>query len=134
MRLRFSLKRLLIFIAVLAISLFAWVLYPTAKATRCTAAINDAQLDPYQLVDRPRGSAAFLHYENATNKRITAELVRRSWSDILRGQRRFAATLTWYVDGSKYDRQQVVVIRATPLGYQLEQWQEMSVPHKSEIN
>jgi hypothetical protein len=89
---------------------------------------------PINFVDRPRGSAAFLHYENATNKRITAELVRRSWNDILRGQRRFAATLTWYVDGSKYDRQQVVVIRATPLGYQVEQWQEMSVLHKSETN
>jgi hypothetical protein len=55
MRLRFSLKRLLIFIAVLAISLFAWVLYPTAKATRCTAAINDAQLDPYQLCRPAQG-------------------------------------------------------------------------------
>jgi hypothetical protein len=112
--------------------LFTWVLYPTAKAKRCVAAINNGQSDPYQLVDRPTGSATFLNYEQATKRPITAELVKRSWSDIWHGQRRFATTLSWYIEGSKFDRQHVVVIRATPLGYQLERWQEMTVPHKTE--
>lgn len=129
MRPTFSLRRLLTVVAVLAIALFIWVVYPTAKAMRCNAAINDGRSDPYQLVDRPTGSAAFLHYESATTKTVTAQLLKRSWNDILHGQRRFAATVTWYADGDQYDRQHTVVIRATPLGYQLERWQESSVPH-----
>jgi hypothetical protein len=129
MRPRFSLKRLLTVVTAIAIALFIWVLYPTARAKRCVATINDGRSDPYQLVDRPTGSSVFLHYEEATTRKVTAELLKRSWSDILHGRRYFAATLTWYVEGSKYDRQQVVVIRTTPLGYQLERWQETSVPH-----
>jgi hypothetical protein len=134
MRPRFSLKRLLTVVTALALALFAWVVYPTAKADWCVAAINDGRSNPYQLVDRPMGPGAFLHYEEAATKKITAELLKRSWNDIWHGRRRFAATLTWYTDGSKYDRQHVLIIRATSLGYQLERWQEMSVPHNTKID
>jgi hypothetical protein len=131
MRPRFTLKRLLAIVAADAIVLFIWTLYPTAKAKRCVAAINEGRLDPYELVDRPTDPGAFLRYDEADTKTTSAKLVNRSWSDIVHGQRGFLATLTWHTNGSKYDRQQVVIIRATPFGYQLYRWQETNAPNRT---
>lgn len=125
---RFTLKRLLTVVAIFAIALFIWIQYPTTKAKWCVAAINEGRSDPYQFVDRPTGQGIFQNFDEANTKTATAELLKRSWTDLLHGQRSFAATLTWHADRSKFDRQHTVVIRATPLGYQLYQWQEMSVP------
>ena len=83
---RFSLKWLLIAVTVLSVALFVLVIYPTNKAKRFVAGINDGRIDPTKELEWPFRSESTL----APISRIplTAELKPYIWADFVSCQRR----------------------------------------------
>ena len=87
MRPRFSLKRLLIAVTVLSFTLFVLVIYPTNKAKRFVAGINDGTIDHDATTGNPK-PPVFTTDDAGEDERPTAELLPWEWKDLFRLRRR----------------------------------------------
>ena len=129
MRPRFSLKWLLVFFAFFAICLFVFYVYPTSKTASLVAAINRAEVHPYDVVEQP-DTFYFSDPERDKilgRKTAVAQLMPRTWSDLWHARRRLAFTMTWSIESPNYELQHQGQIVSSPNGFQLYNWNEMQV-------
>lgn len=87
MRPRFSLKWLLIAVTLLSVALFVLVIYPTNKAKRFVAGINDGSIDHDAASGNPK-PFEFTKQEAGEDGRSTAELLPWDGGDLFRMRRR----------------------------------------------
>lgn len=131
MRPRFSLKWLLLSFAILAACLYAFYVYPTTKAERLVAAINRAEVHPYDVVPQPDTiyfSNPEIRRKIGARKTAAAQLLPRTWDDFWHARRRLGVTVTWSIESPSFELQHQVQLTSSPTGFQLYNWNEREVP------
>lgn len=84
---RFSLKWLLIVVTALSVALFVLLIYPTTKAKRFVAGVNNGSIDNDAATGNPK-PIEFSKEDVGEDGRSSAELLPWDWSDLFRLRRR----------------------------------------------
>jgi len=123
MRPKFSLRLMLILIALVSVALYVFIVRPSAFANRFVAAIGEQDFDTAQrlLMNEREWRRVVNPDVSGMPDRIYAELMPREWQDVLRAQRRIVLRLSRHNNfrGNYVDWTEDFDVAARPRGLQI---------------